>query len=139
MYEEITQKILDLLEANPTLKSEIKAWYFGEHDIKKPNTRYPFIDVKWNGGPVKKVKTGTVITRREIDFRIRCVAQNYDEDLAEKKVMELTEIIETVMDTNETLDGEAVTSTITEVYSDAMAIGGYSVVGSFTTLKVKKG
>lgn len=137
MYEDITQKILDLLEANNTLKVQVKKFYFGERNIKKPHTRFPFIDCKWTGGPVKKQKTGTVITRRTISFRIRCIAQHYNENEAEKKVMELTEVIETVLDANEKLGNLVETSTITEVYSDSMEIGGYSVVGSFTTLTVK--
>lgn len=139
MYEEITQKILDLLKANVTLKKEVAAWYFGEHSIKKPNTRYPFIDVKWRGGPLKKIKTGTLITRREIDFQIRCLVQHYNEGVAEKKVMELTELIETVLDANEKIGDLVVTSTITEVFSDSISIGGYSIVGSQTILKTKKG
>ena len=138
MYKEIADTILATLKANATLKKEIRAWYFGEHDIRKPNTRYPFIDVKWIGGPVTKLKTGAVITRRKIGFQIRVIAQHYDEDKAEKKVMELTELIESIFDVDQTLGGTVVTSTITDIISDSIPIGGYSVVGSATTFIVKR-
>lgn len=138
MYKEIAQKILDVLKADATLDAAVKTWYFGEHDIRKPNTRYPFIDVKWVGGPIKKLKTGATITRRQIDFQIRCIQRHVDEATAEKFVMENTEQIETVLDANETLDGLVETSTVFEAISDSIPLGGYAVVGSITRLQTKK-
>ena len=139
MYEEITQNILDILKADPTLAAAIKGWYFGQHDIRKPKTRYPFIDAKWRGGPIKKLKTGrTVITRRTITFWIRCVDRHFDEAMAEKSVMALTEQIETVLDADETLGDLVSSSTITEVLSDAVVSDEYSVVGSHVSLETKK-
>lgn len=137
MYKELTQKIIDILKADATLGANIKRWYFGEHDIRKPNTVYPFVDVKWRGGPVKKLKTGAAVTRRQIDFIIRCVHRHVDEDTAEKFVMDNTEQIETILDANETLGGLVETSRVVEVLSDSIPLGGYSVVGSLTRLKTK--
>lgn len=137
MYKELTQKIIDILKADATLAANIKTWYFGEHDIRKPNTRYPFIDVKWRGGPVDKTKTGAVITRRQIDFIIRVVHRHVDEDTAEKFVMDNTEQVETVLDGDSTLDGLVDDSRIVEVLSDSIPLGGYAVVGSMTRLKTK--
>lgn len=135
MYSEITQKILELLEANI---KEVKTFYFGKHDIRKPNTRYPFIDVKWRGGPISKTKTGTTITRRQIDFEIRCVHRHVNENVAEKFVMARTEEIETVLDANNTIGELAESSRVTEAVSDMISQGGYCVVASLTGLRVKK-
>lgn len=137
MYKEISQKIIDVLKADETLAAAVKTWYFGEHDIHKPNTCYPFIDVKWIGGPVEKLKTGATITRRQIDFQIRCVHRHIDEDTAEKFVMDNTEQIETVLDANETLAALVETSTVFDVVSGSIPLGGYAVVGSITRLRVK--
>lgn len=138
MYEEITQALIDMLKATTTIGPKIKRFYFGEHDIRKPNTLYPFIDVKWRGGPVQKTKTGTTITRRQIDFIIRCVQQHVNEDVAEKFVMELSEKIEAVLDADDTLGGTVESSEVVEVLSDSVPLGGYSVVGSLIRLKTKK-
>lgn len=136
-YADLTQSILDILKADTTLKKTIKKFYFGEHDIRKPNTLYPFIDIKWFGGPVSKTKTGAVITRRRIVFNIRCIHKDINEEIAEKLVMEYTRRIETVLDADGTLGGKAISSKVTEVLSDSISIGGYSVIGSLTKLETK--
>lgn len=138
MYKEITQEIIDILKADETLGSNVITYYFGEHDLRKPATRFPFIDVKWRGGPVKKVKSGTLITRRTIDFMIRCVQRHVEENIAEQFIMENTEQIETVLDAEPTLDGTVESHEITEILSDSIAEGGYSVVGSLIRLRIKK-
>lgn len=144
MYKEIVQAILDILKADGTLDAYVKAWYFGQHNPDKPGTQYPFIDVKLRGGPVDKTKTGgsVIITRREIEFDIRLIGRDVNEDVVEKAVLDKTETIESVLDANETLNpgtGATVeTSEIIRVDSDAITIGGFSVVGSLTVLKIKR-
>lgn len=137
MYKEISQKILDVLKADSTINKKVKHYYFGSHDIRKPNTEYPFIDVKWTGGPVKKLKTGTTTTRREIQFLVRCVHRHVDEEIAEKFVMDLSEQMETVLDANDQLNNLVEGSRVVDVVSDEMSIGGWSVVGAALRLRCK--
>ena len=136
MYKEITQKILDILKADATIGETVKTYYFGQHDIRKPNTRYPFIDCKWRGGPIDKTKTGAVITRRKIDFFVRVVHKHVDEETAEKLVMDVSELIETVLDANETIGNLVESSEVFECISDAVTGADYSIVGALTRLRV---
>lgn len=138
MYEEMTQAILDMLEAASTIGPNIKRFYFGEHDLRKPDTLFPFIDCKWLGGPIATTKTGATIKRRQSDFAIRCIHRNVNEDVAEKFVMDMAEKIEAVLDADDTLNGEVESSVILEVLSDSMPEGGYSVVGTRILLTTKK-
>lgn len=136
MYKEITQKILDLLEADTTIKAKVKTFYFGQRDIRKPNTRYPFIDCKWRGGPIDKSKMGATITRRQIDFTIRVVHKHFDEATAEKLVMDMTEQIETVLDANDTLATLVEESEVFEALSEVVTSADFSIVGAFISLRV---
>ncbi|OYT55910.1 MAG: hypothetical protein B6U77_00775 [Candidatus Hecatellales archaeon ex4484_218] len=136
MFKEVTQKILDLLQADATLNQTVKKWYFG---FPVEAFAYPFIAVRWVGGPVT-VMTGSK-ERYEINFEIGVVCSSQKEDEAEKQVMDLVEKIDEILDNNPTLDGLVDDSHISEIRSETgLTEKGSILVGALimlTTFKTK--
>lgn len=130
MYKEITQKILDLLQADPTLSGKVKRWHFG---FPASVTAYPFIAVRWMGGPVEASTSRK--ERYEIGFEIAVVDASVKEDEAEKSVMDMVEKVDNVLDGNPTLDGLVDDSRIAEIASETgLARRGGVIVGALVRL-----
>jgi hypothetical protein len=100
-------------------------------------TAYPFIAVKWTGGPVEASTSRK--ERYEIGFEIAIVDASAREDEAEKSVMSLVEKVDDVLDGNPTLDGLVDNSRVTEIASETgLARRGGVIVGALVRLTCSK-
>jgi len=99
--KEINQKIIDLLEADDTLKKEVKEFIYGLP--KKTPAGYPVIFVK--AGEESKRLTNPSQYLYGFDFMIGITHVHVDEDEAEKKVQDLADRVENVLNANLTVVG----------------------------------
>lgn len=129
----ITQKIIDLLKADGTLAAAIKEWCFG---VPVKFERYPLVYVKWVGGPVKPVTMAKEVY--EARWHIVVVDRHYDEDVAEKAVMDYSVKIDDVLDANPTLGGTVDECYVERVESESTVMEDYAVTGARFTLYTRK-
>ena len=135
MYKEIVEKIIELLKADSELAepSKIRRYFFGYPP--KP-TVYPFISVRWAGGPVSQESAGK--ERYEMRFEILIVDQSPSEDQAERSVMDKAERVDDVLEADVTLGGLVDYSRVTDYASESVVAGSYSIVGARVTLTAYK-
>lgn len=101
MRKEINQKIIDVLKADGALAGEVKDWIYGLP--KKTPAGYPIIFLK--ADQERKQLTNPQQYLYSLDFMIGITHMHVNEDTAEKKVQDLADQAETVLNANLKLDG----------------------------------
>lgn len=112
VYKQTVQAIIDLFNADASLKDAqqaggggargIQKWYFGTR-VTMPR-HYPFGYVQFvERNPTGDFQQGTKKFLYDLVFEIGVLERNPDEDEAEKKTYDIVEDIETVLNANPTL------------------------------------
>jgi len=99
--KQVNTKILAILQADTTLKKDVKHFIYGLPKSTPKN--YPIIFVK--AGEEAKRLTNPSQYHYSMDFMIGIAHQHVKEDTAEKKVQDLADRVETALNANLTLDG----------------------------------
>ena len=133
MRREITQKILDLLKEDETLKAKVKQFHFG---VPTKYQVFPLIYVKRVGGPISPA-TGSK-KQHEIDYHVVVIDRHVDGVEAEESVNNLSDRVEEVLDENPTIGGLVRDSRFTREESESIIHGDYAVVGTRLTLQTTK-
>ncbi|NVM20591.1 MAG: hypothetical protein HWN68_02285 [Desulfobacterales bacterium] len=102
MYEEITQKILDLLAADRDFKVAVKEYYFGERAINDVRVKYPHV---WAELSADDVQPFSGKENHNMDFFVTVIARGQDKEQALKFVLNKAENIQTILNANPTLGG----------------------------------
>jgi len=136
MYKQITQKILDLLEANADFKADVKEYYFGQRAIDDPRVRYPhaFADMDRDD-----VKPFVGKEKHEMSYFVGITHRHPDKDVTLKFVQDKAEKIQNILNANPTLDGLVEESYfVPSVIIDWVPTRDYTVVGARLTLYARK-
>ena len=136
LYKEITQKLLDLLEANADFKAAVKEYYFGQRAINDPRVRYPhaFADMDRDD-----VKPFVGKEKHEMYYFVGIAHRHVDKDVALKFVQDKAEKIQNILNANPTLGGLVEESYfVPSVIIDWVPTRDYTVVGARLTLYVRK-
>jgi len=113
--EEVTQKIIDILQADSELTS--LNYYFGPPFTRKT----PFVYVKWIGGPIKQESLQSKLWSHR--WKVVVVDSAKEDDVAEKSVMDKIERIYEVLKANPTLGGVVRDSQPVEMLGETITIG----------------
>ena len=135
-YREITQKVLDLLEADADFKADVKEYYFGQRAINDPRVRYPhaFADMDRDD-----VKPFVGKEKHEMFYFVGVTEKHPDKDVALKFVQDKAEKIQNILNANPTLDGLVEESYfVPSVIIDWVPTRDYTVVGARLTLYTRK-
>lgn len=136
MYKEITQKILDLLEADADFKAAVKEYYFGQRAIDDPRVRYPHVFADMDRDDVRPLVGKE---KHEMFYFIGVTEKHPDKDAALKFVQDKAEKIQSILNANPTLDGLVEESYfVPSVIVDWVPTRGYTVVGARLTLYARK-
>ncbi len=135
-YKEITQKILDLLEANVDFKADVKEYYFGQRAIDDPRVKYPHVFADMDRDDVKPFVGKE---KHEMFYFVGVTQKHADKDVALKFVQDKAEKIQNILNANPTLDGLVEESYfVPSVIIDWVPTRGYTVVGARLTLYARK-
>jgi hypothetical protein len=139
-WEQITDKIIELLKADSTLNNEIKSWCFGDRTIDRI-TRFPAVLVYFKGG---SVEPGTATETEQMDYMVVVVHNKpRAEEDAERAAYEHARIIKDVLKADRSLGGLVATSYRIRLETDRVRFrpregSPFSVVAVATTLHTRK-
>ncbi|MGP3667606.1 MAG: hypothetical protein ACKD6N_03560 [Candidatus Bathyarchaeota archaeon] len=134
MFEEIINKILDLLKNDEELAAKVRKWYFG---FPVEPQVFPYIGVKFRGCRV--TSETTLKERYEMFFEILVVDAKMREDEAEINVLSMVERVDQVLTENLSLDGLVDYAYVSEISSEAGGLEkGGIIVGALVTVTALK-
>ena len=135
-YKEITQKILDLLEADADFKADVKEYYFGQRAINDPRVKYPHVFADMDRDDVRPFVGKE---KHEMFYFVGVTEKHPDKDVALKFVQDKAEKIQNILNANPTLDGLVEESYfVPSVIIDWVPTRDYTVVGARLTLYTRK-
>ena len=135
-YKEITQKILDLLEANADFKAAVKEYYFGQRAINDPRVKYPHVFADMDRDDVRPFVGKE---KHEMFYFVGVTQKHADKDAALKFVQDKAEKIQNILNANPTLGGLVEESHfVPSVIIDWVPTRSYTVVGARLTLHARR-
>lgn len=118
MLKEITQKILDMLKADPGLGIPEANFFFGPPFTRD---RMPFCYAVWAGGPIRVESFDNEVWQHEWSVVIVDVAK--EDNVAEKSVLDKIERARAILASDRTLGGLVRTSSVASMEGETTTIG----------------